>query len=276
MDLYGLLREEAPVEEGQGIHDAIMECDDIELLRRLALGDSADTHWRMSAMQRLISIKPTSEVKAALIATLRQLKEKGAGPIQSLARSRLGQIDRTDPNAGPEAWGKTVFNPMLGRYLHKHRRELDLTNDHDLDLVEYAARRQDDYSSSVDRRIAKSLYELLPQERRDKVDGKLREYLGWDSSTEKYFLLKRLVEADDDADLLEDAVLAVGGWPGSFAFARLTGWSTYEEEDYWSFLTFACRRLEGYPKGRQKALLKQLVERDMLDEEVATRLLADA
>ncbi|MBR3314305.1 MAG: hypothetical protein IKG18_09235 [Atopobiaceae bacterium] len=266
MDLCERVHREVPEEERQNVRDAITECDDLELLRRLALGDAADWSWRMAAMERLAQIEPNHETKEALIAALRQVAEQGVLPMKRIAQARLSQIDRLDPSAGPETWGKTVFNPRLARYLHKHKGELDFESGYDLDLVEYAVCNRDDNFSSVDRRIAGVLYNLLPQERKDRVDGKVREYLGWHPSAGRYFLLKRLVEAETDADLLEDAVLATGGWPASFAFARLSGWSTYQEEDYWSFLTFECERLAGYPKERLEALTKRMIERGLLDE----------
>lgn len=273
MDLHELLCREAPLEEGQSVHDAIMECDDLELLQRLALGDAADKHWRMPAVQRLIQIKPEHNARAALIETLRQLAKQGLLPVQRLARQRLSQIDRTDPNAGPETWGKTVFNPWLTRYLYRHKGELDLADARDLDLVEYAVLKRDDYGSSLDRKIAGILYDLLPQERKDRVDGRVHEFLGWHSSADRYFLLKRLVETETDAEMLEDAALEAGGWAGNLAFSRLSGWSTYQEEDWWSFLTFECERLEGYPRERLEALLHAMVERDMICEDAAARLL---
>lgn len=277
MDLNELLHREALVEEGQETYDAIMRCDDAGLLCRLVLGEAADKSWRGPAWGRLLNMQPT-DVPAYVLA-LEQVAERGDNDLmRAAARRRLSALGSA-VEGRPNVFGKSIFNPDLLRYLFMHRDELCLEDEGDLDLMAFAAwdyLDEDVPCSRLRRTMAKRLYALLPQARRDELDV-TREPCGWDPSNAKYFLLRRIIERETDVDLLEDAALNSGNnWISSFSLARLTGWSTYQEEDWWSFATYECDRLEGYPKERLGRLLDKMVERGRMDRQTADRLLADA
>lgn len=194
---------------------------------------------------------------------------------QQIATRRFSDSDKGEPQRD---WGKSILNPDIAQYLFRHRDGLDLTDEHDLDLVEYVAWQRDTANSSVARRIAERMYGMLPEERQAVIDGRINEYYGWDRSANRYFLLRRLMEQEMDADALEDAVLGDNGdaWVHNFALARLTGWSTYQEEDRMSFLTFECKRLDGYTEERRKRFLAKMVGEGRISLETVAKLLDHA
>ena len=273
MDLTELLHREALASEGQATFNAIMACNDVDLLGKLVLGEATDKSWAYPAWGRLLNMTP--EHTAAYAAVLRRVAEQSDNaPIRNAAERRLAELEQA---TRPVARGKSIFNPDVLRYLALHSSEINLDDERDLDLVEFVVwNNSGEYASGLKRRIAERLYELLPQERRDRVDGKVSGY-GWDRSVSEYYVLQRIINREDDADLLEDAALhAESAWVSRFAFARLSGWSTCQEEDWWSFVTFECERLEGYPRERLEQLLNTLVARGRIGPQKAAELLAHA
>lgn len=276
MDLTELLHREALASEGQATFDAIMACNDVDLLGKLVLGEATDRSWAYPAWGRLLNMTP--EDAAAYAAVLRRVAEQSDNvPIRDAAERRLAELEQAAHAIRPVARGKSIFNPDVLRYLALHRNEIDLDDERDLDLLEFVVwSNSDENASGLKRRLAERLCELLPQERRDRVDGKVSGY-GWDRSVSEYFVLQRIINREDDADLLEDAALnAENAWVSRFAFARLSGWSTCQEEDWWSFVTFECERLEGYPRERLEQLLNTLVARGQIGPQEASELLAHA
>lgn len=271
MDLYVLTQREVADGEEQDAYDTIRASTGIAALLRVAL-HAKEERWRVAAAERLTSGDIGDS--RMLRVTLRQIAHlTDDDAIRRMALDRANALGRGEEGAVPD-FGKSVLNPDLPKHLLAHRDELDLTDGRNLDLVELVAWQRNSAGSSMTRRIAQRMYGMLPRERRDVIDGKVNEYYGWDSSANRYFLMRRLIEGETDADKLEATVLGDlwDAWVWSFALARLTGWSTYQDEDFWSFLTFECERLGGYPAERLRAFLAKAVERGRLDREMASRL----
>lgn len=276
MDLNVLLEREVAGDEERDALDAIRESTSIAALFRVAV-HAKGARWRMEAAERLAS--DGFEGTQMLRATLRQIAHlTDDDAVRRTVLDRATALERGEGAGGGVDFGKSVLNPDLPKWLLTHRGELDPTDECDLDLIELVAWQRDSPGSSMTRRIAERMYGMLPKERQDVIDGKVNEYYGWDRSANRYFLMRRLIEDETDVDKLEATVLGDLGdaWVWNFALARLTGWSTYQEEDFWSFLTFECEQLGDYPAERLDALLAKAVARGRISQAKADRLLGKA